>query len=178
MAASGYVIVGRVKRAHGLKGELVVEPLTDAPDAVFAAGGRVFAGDVFGDAGAEPGEVDITGMRPFGDNLLLFFGSVADRTAADLWRGRYLFLPADEIEEPAEGEVFVHELPGMKVVSAGADGIEYGEVSTTYELPQGLMLEVQLSTGSKAMIPFREEMIVRVDREGRIITVDVPEGLL
>jgi 16S rRNA processing protein RimM len=177
MAGSGYVIVGRVKRAHGLKGELVVEPLTDAPDAVFAPGRRVFAGDVFGDAGLHPDEVSVTGMRPFGDNMLLFFLSVADRNAAELWRGRYLFLPSSEIEEPAEGEVFVHELPGMRVVSAGADAIEYGEVAATYDLPQGLMLEVALTGGANAMLPFREEMIVSVDREARVITVNVPEGL-
>ena len=49
MTQPEYAIVGRVRNAHGIRGELVVEPITDAPDAVFASGRRVFAGTVAGD---------------------------------------------------------------------------------------------------------------------------------
>jgi 16S rRNA processing protein RimM len=177
MAGSGYVIVGRVKRAHGIKGELVVEPLTDAPDVIFASGRRVFAGDARGDAGDEPAALHVSAVRPFGANILAFVNEISDRTEAELWRGRYLFLPEDEIEQPAEGEVFVHELPGMKVVSSDEGRREYGEVSHTYELPQGLLLEVVQTNGAKALLPFRAEMIVNVDRAARVISVTVPEGL-
>ncbi|MGH7671150.1 MAG: hypothetical protein ACRENQ_16830, partial [Gemmatimonadaceae bacterium] len=49
MAAPEFLIVGRVRKAHGIRGELVVEPITDAPDAIFAPGRRVFAGTPSGD---------------------------------------------------------------------------------------------------------------------------------
>ena len=176
MAGDGYVIVGRVRRAHGIRGEIVVEPLTDEPDAVFASGRRVFVGNMNGDAGDDPDVAHVRASRPFGESILVFMEELADRTQAELWNGRYLFLRADEISQPAEGEVFVHELPGMRVVSA-ITREEYGEVIATYELPQGLMLEVMRKSGSPAMLPFRAEMIVDVDRAARVIAVNVPEGL-
>jgi 16S rRNA processing protein RimM len=114
-------------------------------------------------------------MRPFGRHILVFVEELSDRTAAELWGGRYLLLPESEIEQPEEGEVFVHELPGMRVVAE--DGRVYGEVIHTYELPQGLMLEVMQRSGTTAMLPFRAELVTAVSRETREITVSVPDGL-
>ena len=65
MAAPDLTIVGRVRRAHGIHGELVIEPLTDAPDAVFAAGRSVFAGTVDGDPTPDGRELVIEESRPF-----------------------------------------------------------------------------------------------------------------
>ncbi len=175
MAATGYVIVGRIKRAHGIRGEIVVEPLTDEPDAVFASGRRVLAGNNDGDVDEDATELHVTSVRPFGKNVLLFVEGLNDRNDAALWSGRYLLLPESEVTQPAEGEVFVHELPGMKVVSAA--GQNYGEVAHTYDLAHGLMLEVKQASGSSAMLPFRAELIVNVDRAARVITVVVPDGL-
>ena len=49
MPASEYAIVGLIRKAQGIRGEVVVEPLTDKPDVVFASGSRVFAGTASGD---------------------------------------------------------------------------------------------------------------------------------
>jgi 16S rRNA processing protein RimM len=179
MAASGYVIVGRIKRTHGLRGEIVVEPLTDAPDEIFSSGRCVVVGntegDISSDADEPPTEFHVRSMRPFGKNILVFFDELSDRTQAERWNARYLLVSGAEIPEPAEGEVFLHELPGMRVVSAG--GEVYGEVSHTYELPHGLMLEVAREGKPNALLPFRSEMVTDVNRETRVITVSVPEGL-
>jgi 16S rRNA processing protein RimM len=175
MADSGYVIVGRIKRAHGIRGEIVVEPLTDEPDAIFVSGRSVLAGNVSGDIDAKSTALHVSAMRPFGRNILLFVDELTDRSEAEQWTGRYLLIPGSEVAPPAEGEVFVHELPGMTVTSP--DGSVHGEVVATYDLPQGLMLEVKLRSGSAAMLPFRAEMIASVDRAARTIVANVPEGL-
>jgi 16S rRNA processing protein RimM len=175
MAEHGYVIVGRIKRAHGIRGEIVVEPMTDEPDAVFASGRRVIAGNMRGDVDEDASELHVSGLRPMGDNLLLQVDEVKDRNDAELWRGRYLFVPEAEVTQPEEGEVFIHELPGMLVESAA--GRIYGEVLHTFDFPQGLMLEVRQPGGTTAMLPFRAELILSVDREARRIVVDVPLGL-
>ena len=65
MAAPELTIVGRVRRAHGIHGELVIEPLTDVPDAVFAAGRRVFAGTVDGDPAPDERTLVVKESRPF-----------------------------------------------------------------------------------------------------------------
>lgn len=155
---------------------MVVEPLTDEPDAVFASGRRVFAGSNDAAESGEPEEVLVRAVRPFGNALLVFLDDLSDRTGAEAWRGRYLYLPAEEITPPAEGEVFVHELPGMRVVSS--DGREYGLVSGTLQLPQGLALEVESAAGESGILPFVSEMVLDVDRSSRVITVRVPDGLL
>ena len=84
-------------------------------------------------------------------------------------------IPASEVAPPREGQVFYHELLGMRVKHA--DGGDVGVVTELYELPQGLTLEVRRSNGT-ALIPYREGMIVRTDRASREIVIDPPEGLL
>ena len=115
MTTPAFIIVGRVRKAHGIRGEVVVEPITDAPDAIFASGHRVFAGTASGDIAPNRAELHVKSARPFSEGFLVAFAEVPDRNAAETWRGRYLLLPANELPPPSEDEVYVHELPGMRV---------------------------------------------------------------
>ena len=177
MAAPALTIVGRVRRAHGIRGELVIEPLTDAPDAVFAPGRRVFAGTVDGDPAPDRRELIVEESRPFkGGGWIVAFAGLDDRNAAELWRQRYLLAPVDELEPAAEDEVYVHDLLGMTVVHANSLE-EVGEVTDVYEVPQGLMLDVKRPSGS-VLIPFRSEVVTGIDHALRRLLIDPPEGLL
>ena len=104
------------------------------------------------------------------------FESIVDRNEAELWRQRYLLAPADELEPIREDEVYVHDLLGMTVVVDGSLA-RVGDVTDVYELPQGLMLDVKRDHGS-VLIPFRPEVVTRVDRTERRLVIDPPEGLL
>ena len=89
MAAPALTIVGRVRRAHGIRGELVVEPMTDAPDAVFAPGRRVLAGTVDGDPSADGRALVVEESRPFkGGGWIVAFVGISDRNEAERWRER------------------------------------------------------------------------------------------
>lgn len=177
MAAPALTIVGRVRRAHGIHGELVIEPLTDAPDAVFAPGRRVFAGTVDGDPAPDGRELVVEESRPFkGGGWIVAFDGIVDRNEAELWRQRYVLAPPEELEPAGEDEVYVHDLLGMSVVHAHS--LEpIGEVTEVYEVPQGLMLDVKRENGT-VLIPFRPEVIRRIDHTERRLLVDPPEGLL
>lgn len=173
--------VGRVRRPHGVRGELVVEALTDEPDAIFAPGRRVFRGTPDGELWLEPAsraprELVVTGLRPFKEGWLITFDGITDRTEAERWNGRHLLVPVEELSEPEPGEVFAHELVGMMLVDDGT-GADLGEVSEFYEVPQGILLEFRTATGV-ANLPFVEEFVREVDREGRRIIVRLPDGLL
>jgi 16S rRNA processing protein RimM len=171
------MIVGRVRKAHGIRGELLVEPITDAPDTVFVSGRRLFAGTATGDPSPDGQELHITAVRQHMESIRLTLAEVPDRTAAELWRGRFLLAPQDELPPPADDEVYIHDLIGMRVVHV--DGRALGDVMDTYELPQGLMLDVRpVNGGPTYFIPWAEEMLVNVDERARIITVNPPEGLL
>ena len=103
-----YAVVGRVRKPHGLHGELVVELFTDEPDAVFAPGRRVFTGD--GDAQPTGSETTITRGRPFKDTWLVTLKDVADRDAADLLRGAYLLQPSSDLRPPTPDQLYIHDL--------------------------------------------------------------------
>ena len=179
MTAPAFIIVGRVRKAHGIRGEVLVEVITDAPDAVFASGRRVFAGTAGGDISPSRQELHVRTVRAFNEGLLVGFDEVSERNAAEMWRGRYLLLPAEELPPPDEEEVYLHDLIGMRVELV--DGMTVGTVSELYELPQGLALDVRRAEprdDEMVLILYDDNTIASVDKERRVIVVTPPEGLL
>ena len=177
-----YAIVGLIRKAQGIRGEVVVEPLTDKPDVIFASGSRVFAGTPSGDLAVvtnvmgieETPILTVLGTKPFKKGLIVQFEELADRDSAELWRGRYLLAPFAELPPLQEDEVYLHDLIGMSVVSVA--GARIGTVTTFYELPQGIMLDVKTASGS-TIIPYRPEIITRTDIGQRTIVIDDTIGL-
>lgn len=174
MAGDALAIVGLIRNAQGIRGEVVVEPLTDAPDAVFASGRRVFVGDASGNVKDRAKTLTVDGARPFKGGLMIKFDTVADRNEAELLRGRYLLAPVEELEPLGEDEVYLHDLIGMKVELDSGQVI--GEVTAYYELPQGLTLDVKTSKGS-VLVPYRPEVIDRTDTEERVVVVKAGVGM-
>jgi 16S rRNA processing protein RimM len=177
VTAPDLAIVGRVRRAHGIYGELVIEPLTDAPDVVFAPGRRLFAGTVDGDPAPDERTLVVEESRPFkGGGWIVAFSGLVDRTEAERWRERYLLVPRAELAPIAEDEVYLHDLLGLEVV-LHTSSERVGKVTDVYELPQGVMLDVRREKGS-VLIPFRPEIVQRVELDARRLIIDPPEGLL
>lgn len=173
MASNALAIVGLIRNAQGIRGEVVVESLTDAPDAVFASGRRVFAGDSEGDS-AEANPLTVESATPFKGGIRVKFAEIGDRNQADQMRGRYLFSPFDELEPPRDDEVYLHELIGMKVKLE--NGTDIGKVAAYYELPQGLTLDVDTRKGS-VLVPYRPEVIAYTDSDAREIIAKADTGI-
>jgi len=185
-AQPDYALVGLVRKAQGVRGELLIEPLTDSPDVIFAPGSRVFGGDAKGnfpasadtsDAGGghHPPTLTVDTIRHHKGGLLVQFEEISDRNSAELWRGRYLLAPFTELPPPKDDEVYLHDLVGMRVEDEA--GGRVGEVTTFYELPQGVMLDVKTEKGG-ALIPYRAELVRHVDLARRAIVIDAKSGLL
>jgi 16S rRNA processing protein RimM len=166
--------VGRVRKAHGVRGDLVIEPITDDPDVVFAPGRRFVAGDTAGDPVPGRRELHIVSSSPFKGGYIVHFEEIGDRSLADTWRDRFILAPAGELAPLGEHEVYVHDLIGMRVELE--TGALVGDVIETYELPQGLTLEVRRPRGS-VLVPY-DRVVTGVDRVGRVIRIDPPAGLL
>lgn len=171
-----FFLVGRVRRAHGIRGELVIETLTDAPDAFFAPGRRVFVGTADGTPSRDQGELRVIRSSPFKGGLIVAFEGIADRSTAERWRERTLLVPAAEIEPPSDDEVFIHDLVGMHVLLSSGEPL--GEVTEVFELPQGLLFEVQRPDAKPVLLPFNEQTVTDVDSTARVIRVDPVEGLI
>jgi 16S rRNA processing protein RimM len=174
MAGDALAIVGLIRNAQGIRGEVVVEPLTDAPDAVFASGRRVFVGDANGNVKNRSETLTVDQVRPFKGGFMIKFDTVADRNEAELLRGRYLLAPFEELDALGEDEVYLHDLIGMKVELTSGQSI--GEVTAYYELPQGLTLDVKTSKGS-VLVPYRPEVVDRTDTESRTVVVKAEVGM-
>jgi 16S rRNA processing protein RimM len=183
MSEPEYAIVGLIRKAQGIRGEVVVEPLTDKPDVIFATGSRVFAGTSDGDLAIvkdprgeeETKTLTVSGSKPFKKGLIVQFEELQDRDSAELWRGRFLLAPFSELPPLQEDQVYLHDLIGMAIVNAVGDRL--GKVTTFYELPQGIMLDIQTTRGS-VMIPYRPEILIRTDIQARAIVINDTLGLL
>lgn len=185
MSVIEFAIVGRIRKPQGILGELTVEILTDEPERFFADGSRLLAGTVDGDPAPDPAdrrnadsrqELTVDYARPFRDGLVVKFDQIPDRSEAELWRRRYLLVPASELTPPEGDQVFMHDLIGMRVQTE--TGAELGEVVALYEMPQGLTLDVKgAEQRSDMLIPYRPSVLREVDLDTRTITVDSTCGL-
>jgi 16S rRNA processing protein RimM len=172
-ADARHMVVGRLRKPHGLKGDLTLFPITDAPDTVFAAGRSVWLVGLDGEVVAGP--VTIERSRPYHREWLVKFAGADRREAIEPWRGLFLAVPADELAPPEGDEVYLHELDGFAVRLP--DETPLGLVSAVYELPSGLMIEVQ-GPKREFLLPYKKEFVRDVDRAGRRLVVTPPEGLI
>ena len=170
-----WLVVGQVSKPHGNKGEVLVWPLTDSPEAVFSAGRELLLGDVEGRPGDDPEPLVILGNRPYKRAWLVTFDTIEDRNEAEAIAGRYLLIRMEDAEPRAEGEHFYHELLGADVVTV--DGQRVGRVREVYDTDPAHLLEVK-GEGKVHLIPFTEQVVREVDAEAKRIVIDPPEGLL
>jgi 16S rRNA processing protein RimM len=172
--APEHVIVGRIRRAHGIRGEVVVEAITDDATDIFVDGRVIVAGTADGSVSPGAQVLTIRGAKPFKRGWIVRFAEIADRNAAALWQSRYLLMPSEELRPPAADEVYYHDLVGLKVEHS--DGSALGSVAALFEVPQGLLLEVKTERGT-VMVPYRPEVVTSVDVGRGTVVVDPPEGL-
>ena len=170
-----WLVVGQVSKPHGNKGELLVWPLTDSPEAVFAEGRELLLGDTEGGTGEDPATLTIQARRPYKRGWLLTVDGIEDRNAAVEIAGRYLLIPTEQAEPRAEGELFYHELLGSEVVTV--DGSTVGRVREVYDTEPAHLLEVK-GEGKVHLIPFTSQVVKDVDTGARRIVIDPPDGLL
>lgn len=161
------LMIGRVIKSHGIKGEVVVEPTTDEPEVRFAVGEKLQ-----GRQGRKEHELTISAVRSHKGRLLVTCKEIADRTQADSLRGTQFF--AAPLEDDDEG-FYDHELEGLRVIH---DGEDIGAVASVVHGPSQDLLEVELSTGNSALVPFVHAIVPEVDVEAGTCTIEPPEGLL
>jgi 16S rRNA processing protein RimM len=158
------VVVGRITKAHGLRGEVAVQVLSDNPDR-FADGAAVFLED--GRA------LTVIAGRWTGSRLLVAFDGIADRTSAEGLRGRTLVVPRSMLPVLPEGEYWPHELIGCEVVTES--GRSLGRVTHVIENPANDLWSAVDDDGAETLIPAIRDVVVDVDvAAGEIVVRDLP----
>jgi 16S rRNA processing protein RimM len=140
---------------------------------MFESGRELWVVNLEGETVAGP--LTIERSRSYHREWLVKFVGLENREALEPFRGQFVGVPETALVPLAEGEVYLHELDGFSVRSA--DDMALGLVSGIFELPSGLMIEVQ-GPKREFLLPYKKEFVREVDRAGRRLVVTLPEGLL
>jgi 16S rRNA processing protein RimM len=169
------VVVGKVGRPHGIRGEVSVEPRTDEPDRRFAVGTVLTTEAPRGPA--RPPALTVGASRRHQDRLLVRFEELPDRTAAEAARGLLLVLDVPADEEPEDPEEFYdHQLVGLRVETTAGDAV--GEVTAIEHGAAQDLLVVRRDHGGEALVPFVTRLVPVIDVPARRVVVEAVPGLL
>lgn len=169
------LVVGRIGKPHGVKGEVSVEPRTDEPDRRFAPGAQLKTQNERPGA-TGPAHLTVAGTRWHSGRLLVRFAEIADRNAAEEARGTLLTIPLDPDERPEDPDEFYdHQLVGLRVVTT--DGRDVGSLKEVVHGTAQDLLVVRTESGER-LVPFVQALVPEVDVPGgRVVVADRP-GLL
>jgi 16S rRNA processing protein RimM len=172
------LVVGRIGRAHGIRGEVSVEPRTDEPERRFAEGAQLELRTPDGEqAHGRPARLTVRSRRRHQSRLLLGFAGIDDRTAAEGLHGLALVAEVDPGERPEDPEEFYdHQLVGLEVRTT--EGTPVGTVAEVLHGGGQDLLAVRTAEGREVLVPFVAALVPVVDvAAGRLEVADRP-GLL
>ena len=160
----GYVAVARVLGAWGVRGEVSVEPMAAA--GVLAAGCQVLVGGQ---------ETAIGGISRAGGKVRLKFQGMDSREGAAALRGEWVLAQEESLPTLPEGEFYRFQLLGLRVVST--EGQELGTIEDVFSTPENDVYVVR-GEGGEVLIPAVEDVVVGIDLETHLVTIEVIPGLL
>jgi 16S rRNA processing protein RimM len=164
------VVVGRIGRPHGVRGEVTVEVRSDDPDL------RFYVGAVLATDPASRGPLTVTGKRWHRDVLLLTIEGIHSREDAETLRNTELLVDIADLPELEDPDSFYdHQLVGL--TARLTDESELGEVTAVRHEGADLLV-VRRPEGGDLLIPFAAAIVPTVDLAGGFLVVDPPEGLL
>jgi 16S rRNA processing protein RimM len=171
------VIIGRIGRPHGIRGELVVAVRTDEPDLRFADGAVVDASSNADDeTPADSTQLTIASRRWHSGQLLVAFAGVTDRTVAGELTGSWLSIDSSQLPDTSDPDEFRdHELIGLSVRTA--DGAAAGVVTDVLHYGQDLLV-VRRGEGQEFLVPFVKAIVPEVNLAAGQLVIDPPSGLL
>jgi 16S rRNA processing protein RimM len=170
-APDDVVVVGRIGRPQGVRGEVTVEVRTDAPDERFADGAVLLTDP------PERGPLTVEHARDHSGRLVVAFAGVADRTAAEQLRDTLLQVDVRTLAPIDDPDEF-HDWQLRGLAARLVDGAAVGTVADVLHLPHGDVLVVDRQDGTEVLVPFVRAIVPEVDLTGGAVLLDPPPGLL
>lgn len=165
------LVVGRIGRAHGIRGDVAVEVRTDDPDTRFAVDAQLRTDP------AQRGPLSVVSTRWHQGRLLVRFANVDDRTQAETLQGTLLVVDVNEAERLEDPDEFYdHQLVGLAAVTT--DGQPVGVVTDVLHLPAQDVLVIERADGVEVLVPFVAELVPSVDLDAKTVAVVARPGLL
>jgi 16S rRNA processing protein RimM len=160
--------VARIGKPHGIRGEVTVQVLTDAPE------DRFVPGTEFVVEPASAGPLTVDSARWNKDILLLGFAGIETRNQAETLRGAKLFIETEELEEDDDEGWYEHELVGLEA-RVGSQVV--GKVAALHTMPVQDLLVIEGADGKEILVPFVEQIVPEVNVAGGFVLLTPPDGL-
>lgn len=170
------LVVGRVGRAHGIRGAVTVELHTDSPEARFAPGESVFVDPGGAGLPALPARLTVSGARWHSGRFVVTFVDVTERGQAEALRGAQLSAEVDVTSTDEPDQYHDQALIGLAVRDPA--GALLGHVTDVVHLPAQDLLQLTQPGGSAVLVPFVAAIVPTVDLAGGYVVVTAPAGLL
>ena len=167
MTESKRILIGEIATAHGIKGFVKVRSFVN--DETLLTGDNVFTGET----GAKTIKIKLKNALK-GDWVAEVAG-IVDRNEAERLRGTKLYIDRDAMPEADDGEYYVEDLKGMKVIDK--DGKEIGTVLSIENFGASDLIDIKPTSGPSFYIPFTDDTVHDVDFDSRVITVEIPETM-
>jgi len=163
-----FVIIGKFRRPHGIRGEIVMTVLTDFPELV-KPGQRIFAGEQH-----QPYVINST--RWHGDDMLVSLVELPDRTAVEIFRNIMVYMKGDNVPELPKGDFYTHQLVGMEVITD--QGLVLGRLKEIIITGANDVYLIEPAEGKDILIPAIDQVVLDINQEERKILVHIIPGLL
>ncbi|MBL8116282.1 MAG: 16S rRNA processing protein RimM [Anaerolineae bacterium] len=168
-----FLIIGEILRPHGIAGELRMKVLTNYPERLRQLKTVYLAENVDSE---NPQPYDIQSVRMHQEYALMRFKGINDRDAADHLRQLVVMVAIDDAIPLEEGELYLYQLIGLEVRLENGDLL--GQITEVLETGANDVYIVKSDQYGEVLIPAIPQTIRSIDRQTRIMTVHLPEGLL
>ncbi len=163
-----YLVVGFLRRAHGLQGEMIMDLHTDFPER-FRSGRKLFVGE-------EYKVMTVESVRSHAKGMLIKFKGIETPEDTAQFRNQWVYVKASEVPALPEGQIYQHELFGFKVVDENENPL--GELVEIIETGANDVYVVRDESGKEILLPAIPSVILDLDPIRRLMRVHLLEGLI
>jgi 16S rRNA processing protein RimM len=162
-----YLVVGFLRRAHGLRGEIIMDLHTDFPERL-QSGRKLWVGE-------EHRPVELAGARPHAKGMLVKFKGVESPEEAGTLRNQWVYVRASDVPRLPEGKLYQHEIYGFDVVDEHGEPL--GQLVEILETGANDVYIVRREDGTEILLPAIPSVILEINAPRRLMRVHVLEGL-
>ncbi len=162
-----YLVVGFLRRPHGVQGEIIMDLHTDFPERL-KANRKLFIGE-------KHKALTLEGARSHGNSILVKFRGINTPEDAGQYRNQWVYVKTSDVPALPEGHIYQHQLLGMTVVDESDKTL--GKLTEIIETGANDVYIVKDDSGNELLLPVIPSVILDIDPERRLIRVHLLEGL-